>query len=298
MSKFSILGLIIFLLGCVTEPKFQSSQLKDSVQKKININNRIRNYRIYIPENLGTKQNKLVFVFHGGMGTAEFMEYISGFNRIAEREKFIVVYPNGTGKAENKFLTWNSWKCCGYALEKKVDDVKYIQAIINEIKENYSIDSSRIFATGFSNGGMMSLKLACDTNDFRAVASVGGSMFHLDCKPKKSVSVLLINGRKDMVVPYSGGVGTNSLTKSAKLPIEKVYEFWREQNQCENETKIEDEFNPVQYSKTCNDKTEVRLVEMKLEAHTWPSGNNLYLSDESNDSFKTSEEIWKFFSKQ
>ncbi len=97
---------------------------------------------------------------HGGGGSAENIENVTGFSSEADKEGFIVVYPEGVDGS------WNSGYCCGSALNMQVDDVGFILKIIGDVESSHNIDKNRIYATGFSNGAMMSYTLASNASIF------------------------------------------------------------------------------------------------------------------------------------
>jgi poly(3-hydroxybutyrate) depolymerase len=92
---------------------------------------------------------------------------------LAERAGFIVVYPNGTGRLDEKLLTWNAGLCCGYAMTEKVDDVGFVRALLDALATRAPVDTARVYATGLSNGAMLSYRLAAQLSDrIAAVAPV------------------------------------------------------------------------------------------------------------------------------
>jgi polyhydroxybutyrate depolymerase len=106
-----------------------------------------------------------------------------------------------------RLLTWNTGTCCGYAQRSHVDDVAFIRALLDSLERTYRIDRRRVYATGLSNGGMMSYLVACALSDrFAAVAPVSGEL-SMDCAPTIPVSVLIIHGTADENLPYNGGIG-------------------------------------------------------------------------------------------
>lgn len=100
----------------------------------------------------------LVLVLHGG-GNAVNAEQMTGFTEKARKEGFIVACPEGTGRLKDKLLTWNAGHCCGYAMKRNVDDVGFVNALIDTLVQSYPADTRRIYATGMSNGGMMTHRL-------------------------------------------------------------------------------------------------------------------------------------------
>src|SRR6185436_10577421 len=100
-----------------------------------------------------------VFVFHGYTQTATGaagIEQISQMTPVSDKHGFIVVYPQGLGNS------WNAGSCCGTAASSKVDDLKFVSDLIDKLKTEYCVDPKRVFASGLSNGGMLSHRLACE----------------------------------------------------------------------------------------------------------------------------------------
>jgi polyhydroxybutyrate depolymerase len=177
---------------------------------------RHRTYRVYVPASLPTHPVPLLIALHGGTGWNTQFERNSGFDALAERYGFIVVYPNGvgTGPGEASLRTWNAGMCCGPAVQKHVDDVGFIKQLIGTLEVGFRIDRARVFAAGHSNGGFMAYRLACELSDrIAAVGLQSGGFGLLTCAPKHPVSLLHIHGTADTNVPIDGGIGSTSLSK-------------------------------------------------------------------------------------
>ena len=150
-----------------------------------------RTYEIHLPGNHAPdKPVAVVIVLHGGGGNAANAERMSGMSTKADKEGFIAVYPNGTAARPNgQLLTWNAWRCCGAALDRKVDDVSFIRSVVDDVARHYPVDRKRIYATGLSNGGMLSYRLGCEAGDlFAAIAPVAGALNSYDCTSGPRVS--------------------------------------------------------------------------------------------------------------
>lgn len=184
----------------------------------------MREYILHIPTNYGDNETyPLLLNFHGyGSNATQHMQY-SRFNDLADRENFIVVYPEGT-MLEDK----THWNVGGWTLASKVDDVSFVNALIDKLASDYKVDKSRIYATGMSNGGYMSFLLACQLSDkIAAIASVTGSMTpqtFKSCNPEHPMPILQLHGDTDPTVPYEGDFLWT-------MPIEKVVEYWTTANQ-------------------------------------------------------------------
>ena len=101
-----------------------------------------RTYLLHLPPVYDGKRSlPLVIVLHGGGGNAPGAVRMTGFSEKADKEGFVVVYPNGSGRLKTRLLTWNSGNCCGYAMDKNVDDVGFIRALVDELVKTRSIRS-------------------------------------------------------------------------------------------------------------------------------------------------------------
>lgn len=115
---------------------------------------RSRTYIVHVPPKYDAKQpTPVVLIFHGGGSNAEQTVRFTGLNEKADKETFIAVYPNGTGRLESYLLTWHGGNCCGYAMQNNVDDVGFTRAMLDDLATVLNVDAKRVFATGISNGG-------------------------------------------------------------------------------------------------------------------------------------------------
>jgi polyhydroxybutyrate depolymerase len=268
-----------------------------------------RNFIIHIGSSYTPgKSTPLVFVLHGGGSTAESMAAFTGFNAIADRENFIVVYPKGI---ENYWNDGREPKVYRTHVEN-TDDVGFISSLIDAISVDLNIDADRIFATGMSNGGMMSYRLACELSDrIAAIAAVASSMPSnmVDvCDPSRPVSVLIINGTDDPIVPWEGGpLALSEISLGNVISINDVAEFWKEKTGCLMRPEVtwlsERNLNDgtsvwMETYSGCADGTEVVLMGIDGGGHTWP-GAYQYASEEiigkTSLEFDASEIIWQFF---
>ena len=125
------------------------------------------------------------------------MEQSFGWDEEADRNAFVVVYPDG------RIHCSNAGTCCGTSVETGVDDVAAAEAMIDDVSAAIAVDPDRVYVTGFSNGGMMSYRLACESARFAAIAPVAGTQL-VDCTDRSTASVLHIHGPADTVVPAGG----------------------------------------------------------------------------------------------
>ncbi len=181
---------------------------------------RTRTYRLYRPTN-PSADPPLVLALHGGTGNGDQFAQTSGYEGLAEANGFIVAFPDGTPTVLGpRNLVWNAGGCCAAAVRDGVDDVGFLNALVDELAASEGIDPARVLVTGHSNGAMMGLRLACESADrFAAVAVQAGAVFVDDCRPAKPVSVLDVHGDADENVPIGGGRGTKSVAGVDFPPI-------------------------------------------------------------------------------
>ncbi len=173
---------------------------------RIVVDGRARSYLLHLPPNIaGGEPAALVLAFHGGGSNGRAMEWLTGFSRIADREGFIVVYPDAV--ADN----WVDGRV-GMRMKAQregIDDVAFVAALLDELARRYSIDAKRVFATGISNGAIFSHYLAAKLADrIAAIAPVVGGLadpFYREFAPSHAVSVFIIQGTADPLMPFDGG---------------------------------------------------------------------------------------------
>jgi len=261
---------------------------------------RERSYLLYVPTSVDwSRPVPLVFVFHGGTGNSKNARIMSGFNEIAFRNGFIVVYPDGTGRLSDEIiLTWNGGHCCGYAQEENVDDVGFVRAMVAELESEANIDSKRIYATGLSNGGILSQRLACEASDlFAAIAPVAGTLNFQPCNPSQPVSVIEFHGTADNHLPYNGGVGSESLVGVDFASVLDSVGFWVASNGCSS-SPLTESFADIQHDTWtgCAGSSSVELYTIIGGGHAWPGGHGGWPgSDQPTQSISASELIWQFF---
>lgn len=267
---------------------------------------RQRTLRIY-PAYTRTAAAPLIFVLHGGGGSASTMELLTrgAFNRIADREGAVVVYPEGVERH------WNDGRDLPEtAAREDVDDVGFILALVEEIARQYSLDRGRVFATGISNGGFMSMRLACDAAEtFAAVAPVTATLSEklgARCAPTRPVAIMIVNGTEDPLVPWAGGeVKVLGVSRGAVWSADRTFERWLELDGCSRSRRggARTDNNPadktvvVVHRERCRVDVEVRLYEIQGGGHTWPGGV-AYASERLvgrvSQEMDASREIWTF----
>lgn len=168
-----------------------------------------RSYRIDLPAR--AEGAPLILALHGGGGSADQFARSSGLSRPANAQGYAVIYPEGTGRAG----TWNGGYCCGAAQRNRVDDVAFLDAVIADAVARFRLNPARVYLTGMSNGSIMAETYAAlRPGTVRAVAGVAGTMDAGRLRPKGKVPLLHIHGTADEMVPYAGGKGDSSVTRT------------------------------------------------------------------------------------
>jgi polyhydroxybutyrate depolymerase len=262
---------------------------------------KIRNYLLHVPPSYDGKKTPLVIVLHGGGGNAGSTAEMTGMNIKSDQAGFIAVYPNGTSRiSDEKLLTWNAGNCCGYALDNNIDDVGFIRELIGKLERELSIDTARIYATGISNGGMMSYRLACELSDkIAAIAPVAGAMGMADCNPVNPVSVIIFHGTADDHVLYEGGTPRTQLDTHPRVdkPVSYAVDFWVKADGCSPAATKETKGYIVKevYSGGRNG-TGVVLYTIVGGKHAWPGGKPGWLGgDVPTREISATDLMWDFF---
>jgi polyhydroxybutyrate depolymerase len=254
-----------------------------------------RTYSFYVPVSY-TPGNPVPMVIglHGlSSSGADFAEN-RDFRPIADTANFIMVHPDGSSMFGVKF--WNYENILG----STVDDVGFLEALIDTISASYSINSSRIYCTGMSNGSFMAYLLACQSNRFAAIGTVTGSMsvdMYDECVPAQPIPVLHIHGTDDSTNPYEG--------TSTMKGIDETILFWVDQNNCNPvpavssipDINTSDNATATRYvySGGINGHT-VELFKIIGGGHSWPGWPVSGSSGNTCMDFDATKEIWRFFS--
>jgi len=259
----------------------------------ITVDGRERTYRLYIPRSLPSGPAPLVIGMHGGFGSGEQFARTSRFDDEAESGGFLAAYPNGTGVIP----TWNGGRCCGYAAREDVDDVAFIEAVIDDISRRYAVDDTLVYAAGHSNGAIMALRLACESDRFRAVAAVAGSLEIATCGPLHPTSVLMIHGTADQNHPLEGGVGDQSISQVAFTSVANSMDTLAPAMGCsEPDGDVKQGAITRTTWSACTDGAQVQLLVIDGASHAWPGGvPGIGLGGAPTNELHATPTIWDFF---
>ena len=289
-KKFLLIYILsILIISCKSEDSAQVDEdgiITGLQTKTFSHDNVNRNYLIYIPDSYDSEIDyPLMFVFHGFGGIATQFINVADMRDLAESNNFIVVYPQGLDLGG----TGSHWNCSNPSADNKsdVDDIGFIENLIDQLIVDYPvIDSKRIYAAGYSNGGFMSYYLACNSKKFAAIGSVAGTMLddsYQSCDAQFPTAMINIHGTDDFDVPYDG----NSYYPS----IPQVVDWWKNFNNTSNEDLMTNQDGSIEqyiYYNAAGD----RYVE-----HIKIIGGGHYWDDKlSYNGTNTSGLIWGFVS--
>lgn len=250
-----------------------------------------RSYRLYVPDTAdNTEPIPVIMSFHGFASNAAQQAEWSNWDAIAEREGFIVVYPQGSSFPPRWYNGINE-----FTNEDDERDMDFVNALLDELSATYCLDTTRIYASGFSAGAGMAYRLACELADrITAIGTVGGAYSQLPggCNPTRPIPIIIFHGDDDRVVPYEGR-GT--------LPnIPDWAAAWADRNQCAANPEMlvtPDSVIGVQYH-DCAEAADVVFYTLLDGGHTWP-GQEIdapaFLVGNVNQDIHASETMWAFF---
>ena len=250
-----------------------------------------RSYELYVPPAYdGSTPVPVVLNFHGFTSTGLAQQENTSMDETAAREGFIVVYPNGLDNS------WNAGVCCGRSADTNVDDVGFTRALIEDLGERGCIDTARVYATGMSNGGFLSHRLACEAADVIAAAAPVAAVLGIDetaCNPARPIPIMQFNGTADPLVRYDGGGLEDSLSAQESI------DGWIARDGCTGEPEVSYQ-NGAATCETvgdCEGGASVTLCSIEGAGHCWPGQPcRLAFAGEPTFDIDANEAMWGLFS--
>lgn len=303
---------IIFYITTILSITFGTSFGQTIVIDSLEHQGYQRKYTIHQPQGFtNTEPTPIVLMLHGGGGTMQSTQPFTELNDVSNDNGFIAVYPEGYVEVQNGF-SWADGR--GTAADQVgIDDVGFIDKLLDILENSYSADPQRIYICGFSNGGFMTQRMACQSNErFAAMASLGSIMDTIlisNCNPNRPIPMLLLLGTADPFVPYNGGEMIGSGNVTPIVAMDTLVDLWKTNNGCTTanppinlpDINTNDNSTVTVFDYTdCNcDNSMVKFYRINGGGHTWPGvPNPIYeiIAGPTNQDIHASEELWDFFS--
>lgn len=297
---------LIFLLGLVLL-SILARRISANDTGTITIDGRKRTYEVHVPKPYdASRAVPLVLVLHGRLGNGHGTAGLTHFDSVSDVHGFLVVYPDGLHRS------WSDGREASPSEKEGVDDVKFLSLLIDKLSHEYNIDPARVYATGISNGGFMTQRLACDLSDKIAAVGIVAATMGEDtanaCHPSRPVPVRMIHGTKDPLVPIGGGALGKNGSHGVVLSLEATALKWAKLDGCNpkpaeaNLPDTADDGTSVRESvfSGCKAKAEVLVDVVENGGHTWPGGKQYLpaaIIGKTTRNLDASEALWEFFSK-
>jgi polyhydroxybutyrate depolymerase len=253
-----------------------------------------RTYLLHVPANYDpARPSPLVISMHGAGGWPVQQMEVSGWNRLADREGFIVVYPSAVEGVGPRIWRVGRWA----GLNR---DVGFISALIDTLQARYNIDASMIYANGLSNGGGMTFVLSCALSNRIAAVGMVAAAQTLPwswCTDHRPVPMIAFHGTADPDIPYDGGASW--MAPNLFPNVRQWTRNWARRNQCGTnpvESEVAADVTRLAYG-GCADGADVLLYTIRGGGHTWPGGGPLpeWWLGPTSRSIDASGEMWAFF---
>jgi polyhydroxybutyrate depolymerase len=253
-----------------------------------------RLYLLYVPKSYdSSRPTPLVISIHGFSEWPAHQAQMTHWNNLAEEYGFIVVYPSGTGFPKR-------WRTRVESGSAAMPDVTFISDLIDQLEGEYNIDPRRIYANGLSNGGGMSVLLACELSDrIAAIGTVAGaySFAWSECPPSRPMPAIVFHGTADPIVPYLGGP-----SRDPNIPLPDIpawVESLAQRNGCSGavvEIPAHGEVSGIRYS-DCTQNAEIIFYTIAGGGHSWPGGEPLpkWLVGHTTKDINATRAMWEFF---
>jgi len=308
VNSLRIARWVCLAIALSTRPAGAQLGPQGSVTETITLafDGRTRQYLLHVP---ASPDGALVLAFHGGGLDAAQQQATSGLDKIADRERFIVAYPEGFERV------WADGRGVLPADKLGIDDVGFARAVVADISRRHKIDRARVFATGLSNGGLLVSRLVCGAADtFAAVAPVIATLAvgpAASCRPSAPVAVVGIQGVADPAVPFDGGYIAGGPDGGSVLGSRATQELFRSLNGCDTSPGVvslpmivKDGTSVERRTyRNCRQGADVVWYEIQGGGHRWPpfqfAGNReaaeVRDNGVSSQNLVASEAIWEFF---
>jgi polyhydroxybutyrate depolymerase len=301
-----VLVLTCALTACSHAPlSAQSYQTPGNYSASLEHGGFTRSVHLHLPP--ASASRPLLIVLHGGGSNGREMQEVTGFDRIADREGFVVAYPDAVGGAYGLIRLWNSGSCCGLPMMIGVDDPGFISTLTDELIARAGVNPARVFVAGHSAGGMMALRLATSMSDRFAAAAVYAATLpatgpitapRIEFEaPDPPISMLLLHSYDDPRVYYAG----RERLESSEASFVHGGQFFARAAGCNAqplEQLVAGGSARLTHYRGCASGREVKLITLYGWDHEWPGPEKIHgcrSAEEPLYDFDAAEEMWRFF---
>lgn len=301
--------LLVFIV-LVTSGQLFAQQL---LEKTITVDGLEREYLLYVPAAYDGNENwPLVFNLHGLDGNSFEQDFRTQMRPIADTAHFLLVLPQALPNQEGA-SDWNELSDPSGA-----DDVKFFSTLIDTISQSYTVNQSRIYSVGYSDGAIMSFALACALSDrIAAIGAVGApgpaSLAPSLCQPERPMPIIYMHGTADLIVPFNGGQSIFPQIDDEIPPARNEVAFWQANNGCDSEPALtalpdintsDGSMVVLERYTDCEASTELLFYVIENGGHTWPGSpaesvptGLEFAFGNINGDIQASSEIWNFFNR-
>jgi len=240
----------------------------------VRVDGRTRSFLLHLPPAAAAGRVPLLLAFHGYTENANINHDMTRLDEVGDRLGFATAYLNGTGKLRFLGLTWNAATCCGSAERRRINDVAFARAVVDSLARALPIDTTRVFATGFSAGGMMALLLACQPRAFIAgAADVAGAMPDTTCATRARMPILLVRGDQDVELESDHMDARRRNNHFYAVSFPGARRFWAAHNGCSQDVTRDSTADYLLLSQRgCPPGLDVRELIVRGQGHMWPGG--------------------------
>jgi len=322
-TTMGLLWGIVILLGCMSAGTglAATTQAKPASSGDHNFTIRVgdhdRDYTVHVPPGYdGKNPVPVVVMLHGGGGTGKAAATETGWDSKADEVGFLAVFPEAMPPDPTKRShfsrnpqLWNDGSDRFYPGQNAVDDVGFLNAMLDDVLARFAVDQGRVFLTGLSNGASMSFRIGAELSKrIAAIAPVAGALWQEPLKLERPVSMIYITGTADPLNLIEGGAprlangGSDRVRAKAKPPVRESILKWAKALACPATPQDISEANGVQtevYS-PCQDGAEVKYITVEGLGHTWAGGKSLlpeFMVGKRSDKISATNVIWEFFQK-
>ena len=248
-----------------------------------------RTVNVHVPASYdATHPVALVLDFHGFTSDAVQEVILSKTTEKSDQVGFIAMHPQGTGIP----ASWDAGACCGSAAASHVDDIGFLNAILDQASQQLCVDAKRIYVTGMSNGAFFSHRVGCELADrIAAVAPVAGTMGMTSCTPSRPMPVMAFNGTLDPLVPYNGD------PLLGFPPVLDTFHGWATRDGCTGDPVVTYQHGDAtcETYEQCAGGAEVTQCTIDGGGHTWPGGFPVPILGYTSNDISATDAMWSFF---